>query len=271
MLEEQYNALESQINEYTAQQRLISDANEESRHSTYEDSRHSTSKDNGYAGESDFFRPDVSLAITIPGSRYRGDTRSVSDKPQKDKKSSRSRHYADFEVDRSASRTKDSVPSEAVVSSDLGNLRSIAQGYNSDSEEEEGEVEEKPPEEELDDDLLEYAMNEVEDVPVSKDRSGKSGGESDYKSFEQEYAEIRKRREKEKARKKEKEKREKEKERSRQEKKERKEKERKEREREKERKREESRKEKEREERNKEKAAAAERLKEDKDKRSRYV
>ena len=258
LLEEQYMALESQINEYAAQQRLVSGVNE--------DSRDSSSKDNEF-GEADYFRPEVGLAITIPGSRYRGDTRSVSDKSRKDFKSSHSRRYADFEVDRSAIRTRETVPSEAVVTADLGNLKSIAQGYANSESEEEGEVDHKNEADDFDDDLLEYAMNEVEDVPVSKDRTGTSYNEADYKSFEQEYAEIRKRREKEKERKKDKEKREKEKERARQERKERKEKEREKRE--KERRREESRKEKEREEKSKEKVF--ERQKEEKDKRSRLV
>lgn len=268
LLEEQCHALESQINEYSTQQRTT--GNEE-------DSRDTRAKDNDFE-HPDYFRPDVELAITIPGSGFKSDERLVSDRTKKGSKKSHSKVYDEeydaynyrnngkFDVDRSKKRTKSSEPSEAVVSGELGNLKSIAQGYADSDSEEEGEVDYGPKDDgELDDDLLEYAMNEIEEVPVSKKKASKQHVDSEYKSFEQEYAEIKKRREKEK--KKDKEKRDKEK--SRQEKKERKEKERERREKEKRREREEKR-EREREEKNKEKLAAA-RLAEENETRSRLV
>ena len=268
LLEEQYHALESQINEYAAQQRLMP--------SVEENSRNSLSKDNDFEA-ADFYRPEVGLAITIPGSGASGDTRLVSDRSKRDAKVSSSRRneksgvrrYEDFEVERSINRTKEVAQSEAVVSGELGNLRSIAQGYANSDSEEEGEVDHQVQEEELADDLLEYAMNEIEEVPVSKDKTETEYGETDYRSFEQEYAEIRKRREREKEKKKNKEKKDKDKEKSRQERRERKEKDRERREKEKERRKErEERKEKEREEK---KEKVVERLREETDKRSRLV
>lgn len=265
LLEEQYHVLESQINEYAVQQRLIP--------SVEEDSRNSLSKDNEYEA-ADFYRPEVGIAITIPGSRASGDTKLVSDMSKRDAKVSSSRRneksgvrqYEDFEVERSINRTKEVAQSEAVVSGELGNLRSVAQGYANSDSEEEGEVDHQVQEEELADDLLEYAMNEIEEVPVSKDKTETEYGETDYRRFEQEFAEIRKRREREKEKKKSKGKKDKDKEKSRQERRERKEKDReKEKERRKER---EERKEKEHEEK---KEKVAERLREEKDKRSRLV
>ena len=258
LLEEQYQALASQISEYASKQGITAD-NEE-------DSKESGGKDNEY-GEGDYFRPEGGLAITIPGSKFASEDRTVSDRTKKESKKSKSEEYdvefdaynyknGKFDADTLVKRTKNSSPSKAVVSGELGNLKSIAQGYANSESEEEGEVD-RAPDDELADDLLEYAMNEIEGgTPVGKIKGDES------RSLQEENVEVKKR-DRGKDKKKDRGKKDKDKEKSRQERKERKEKERERREKEKGRRKErDEKKDKARDDKNKENIP-------DKDKRSR--
>ena len=265
LLEEQYQALASQINEYASKQGITADNDE--------DSKDSGDKDNEF-GDGDYFRPEGGLAITIPGSKFASEDRTVSDRTKKESKKLKSEEYdvefdaynyknGKFDADTLVKRTKKESPSKAVVSGELGNLKSIAQGYGDSESEEEGEVD-RAPDNELADDLLEYAMNEMDSgTPV-----GKSKGEgNEIQSQDGGHMEGKKR-DRGKDKKKDRGKRDKDREKSRQERKERKEKERERRDKEKGRKKDrDEKKDKGRDDKNKENIP--DRSKDDKDKRSR--
>lgn len=137
---------------------------------------------------------DMGLAITIKGDR-KDESRSVSDKSYKKEK----RQF------------KETVPQSreenVVKTGSIGLIANYGSNENSDSEEE-GEIDRDERAEShtgLNDELLEYAMNEDDDY-----HGGKRLTDESYNSYEREYEEFK--RKKDKDRKKEKEKKEREKE-----------------------------------------------------------
>ena len=138
---------------------------------------------------------DMGLAITIKGDK--DGRRSVADSTQR--KSRRK-----FEEEAPKSRSKD-----VISTGSIGLIANYGSNGNTDSEEE-GEIdrEERPDRNAgLDDELLEYAMNEDGGYPSGN----KQHSEGSFKSYEREYEEFKKKKDKDKKKEREKKDREREK------------------------------------------------------------
>lgn len=148
----------------------------------------SQGKNSNFAEETDTYQQDIGLAITIKGDS-RDESRLVSDRPRKSRK---------FEEEKQRDVKDKHKNASGNASGSFGLIANYGSHENSGSEEE-GEIQN-----DLNDDLLEYAMHEDESASRGRREHSKGSKDGTLKSFEKEYDDIRRRREKEMERKKDK-------------------------------------------------------------------